>query len=108
MAKELKDVQQLVNDKADSKLKSDLSALQKSIYSGVQYELLKGITLNVGTAEKPKNISLYSIFSSDGFEAKIIENNTERYRATEAQLFLSKVESLREDVDNLLDGRNYE
>lgn len=109
MAKKLiAEIQQLINDRADAKLKSDLSALQNALYSGNYYELVKGIQINVGNSEKPKNIGLYSVFSSDGFEKIIIENNTERYRAAEAEAFLSKVDSLREDVDNLLDNRNYD
>ena len=107
MARELKDVQQLINDKADAKLKTKLRELHNSIYNGEAYEMLKDIKINIGSADKPKTISLCSIFGSDGFEKQIIENNTERYRAKEAEAFISKVESLREDVDSLLDANQY-
>ena len=100
----IKDVQQLINDKADKKLKDQVYNLQRSIQSGEFYNLILNIRVNIGTAEKPKSIPLYSIFSTDGFFFKIIENNTERYRAKEAEEFMSKVESLREDADNLLDN----
>lgn len=107
MEQKITGIQQLINNKADAKLKADLKLLQKSVCSGVFYELIKGISLNVGTSEKPRNIDLYAIFNQ-GFGDKIIENNIERYREAEAKLFLDKVESLREDVDNLLDSKNYD
>jgi hypothetical protein len=107
MAKNLlPDIQQVINNKADKKLKDAIQELNAFIYNGENYELIKGINVNVGSAEKPKTISLYSIFSSEGFESKIIENNTDRYRANEVNGFLSKVDSLRADVDNLLDNNN--
>lgn len=102
MANELNDVQQLINKKADEKLKQQLNTLQHPLYTGELYKLLQGIYINVGTSEKPKNIALYTIFNAEGFEAIIIENNTQRYREEESKLFLNKVNSLREDVDNLL------
>jgi len=108
MSKQLKDVQQLINDKADAKLYNEVRKLQTLLYSGEPYNITREIKINVGTCESPKVISLYSVFSSDGFEKQIIENNTERYRAMEAELFLSKVESLREDVDCLLDNKTYD
>jgi hypothetical protein len=102
----LKDIQELINAKADKKLEDAVRALCKSVSDGENYNLIKGITINIGTTGKPKNIGLYSIFSSDGFAAKIIENNTQRYRDIESELFLKKVESLRDNVDHLLDSVN--
>ena len=37
----------------------------------------------------------------------VIENHTQRYRELEATEFLSKVESLRNDVDALLDNEHF-
>lgn len=105
MSTPINDIQKLINDKADAKLRNQLQSLQKLLYSGEYYNLISNITINVGTAEKPKNIGLYSIFSSDGFEKKIIENNTQRFREQEAKDFIAKVESLRQDVDYLLENK---
>ena len=105
--KSISDIQQMINNRADKNLKDVLRKLNELVYNGETYQLLKDITLNVGTAEKPKNITLCYIFSSDGFQEKIIEKNTERYRTMEAESFFKKVESLREDVDALLDNANF-
>lgn len=102
MAKELKDIQQLINDKADSKLKKLVNELYNLLSNGENFYLIKDININIGTAEKPRVISLAYIFGSNGFEKQIIENNTERYRMMESAEFLSKVESIREDIDGLL------
>jgi len=101
---EMKDVQQLINDRADAKLKKEVDGLHDSIYNGKAYHLLGDLRVNVGTTEKPKNIHLHSIFGASGFRQHIIEANTENYREAETKEFLEKVESLRQDVDNLLNA----
>jgi hypothetical protein len=102
--KNLKDVQQLINDKADARLKKDLSSISNQLYNGIGYNLLKDIYINVGTTDKPRSISLIYILSDSGLAGKIIEANTERYREEENKNFLEKVESLRNDVDELLNN----
>lgn len=102
------DIQQIINNKADSKLKAAIKNINDIICNGEGYQLLKDIKINIGTQEKPKSIGLAWIFSSSGFESQIIENNTQRYREAEAIEFMQKVDSIREDVDNLLDSRNYD
>lgn len=108
MAKLVSDIQQLINDRADNKLKADLRKLHNLLYNGEGYEMLKDISVNVGTPEKPRTNTLAYILGSGGFENEIIEKNTERYRAKETKEFLAKVDSLRQDVDNLLDNQTYD
>lgn len=101
-------IQELINKKADAKLKSDIKALDNVLCNGIGYQLLKDISVNVGTAENPKKVSLAWILSGSGLEDKIIETHTERYRKEETEAFLKQVEDLRAEVDNLLDSKNYD
>jgi len=103
MEKTTADIQQLINNKADAKLKNKVRELHNLLYNGEAYDMLKEIEVNIGTAEAPRNISIAYILSDSGLGQKIIEVNTERYRENETKDFLNKVESLREDVDSLLE-----
>ena len=103
-----KDIQSLINARADKKLKENLKKISNLLYNGEGYQLLRDISVNIGTAEKPKNVALAFLLSDSGFERQIIEKNTERYREQETKEFLSKVDSLREDVDTFLDSRSYD
>lgn len=103
-----KDIQSLINARADKKLKENLQKISNLLYNGEGYQLFRDISVNIGTAENPKNVGLAFLLSDSGFESQIIEKNTERYREQETKDFLAKVDSLREDVDNLLDNRNYD
>ena len=103
-----KDIQSLINARADKKLKENLKKISNLLYNGEGYQLLRDISVNIGTAEKPKNIGLAFILSDSGLESQIIEKNTERYREQEIEEFLAKVDSLREDVDTFLDSRSYD
>ena len=87
-------IQTLIDLRADDKLQNDLRALQRSIYTGIYYELIKDIVINIGTTEKPKFIPLYLIFCSEGFQNEIIEKNTERYRGIESKEFISKFDKI--------------
>lgn len=97
------DIQKLINDRADARLDKAVEALNSFVRNGENYSLLD-IRLNIGTAEKPNVIYLYNIFNSTGLRDKIIEANKEQYRKEESSIFLAKVESLREEVDNLMNG----
>lgn len=102
MAKEIKDVQQIINERADQKLENEIHEIYHFLSNGRNYELIKDILINVGTAEKPKMVRIYSLFSGDGLRDNIIEKNRDRYRSEETAAFMQKVESIRQDVDNLL------
>lgn len=105
MAKDLKDIQQLINDKADQKLYDAVQNLHRHVSNGENYQLLKDVLVNVGTSEKPKMLSLAYVFSDSGFRDKIIEINQQRYRSNENSSFIEQVESIRQHVDNLLNVR---
>lgn len=109
MAKEIKDIQQIINDRADRKLEKAIRDIYTFLSSGENYELIKGVSINAGTSEKPNNIKIYSLFSSDGLQDKIIELNQQRYRSKETAAFVEKVESIRNDVDQLMEnsGQGY-
>lgn len=98
------DIQKLINDRADARLDKAVEALNSFVRNHENHPLLEDIRLNIGTADKPNVIYLYNIFNSTGLRDKIIEANKERYRKEESSIFLAKVESLREDVDNLMNG----
>jgi hypothetical protein len=42
---EMKDVQQLINDRADAKLKKEVKDISRILTTGVNYELLKNIVV---------------------------------------------------------------
>jgi hypothetical protein len=109
MAKEIKDIQQIINDRADRKLGQEINKIYQFLSNGENYNLIKDILINVGTAEKPKQIRIYSLFTNDGLLGKIIEQNQERYRSEETSAFIGKVESIRNDVDQLMEnaGQDY-
>lgn len=104
MAKEIKDIQALINDRAEKRLYAEIDVVGNSISSN--WKLLDGIMVNVGTSENPNTIQLYHILTNTGFRNKIFEKNIDRYKEEEAKSFLEKVESIREDVDNLLSGQH--
>ena len=59
----------------------------------------------------PKNLKWYlwlMYFQVQVFITKLLKKNKERYRENETKAFLLKVESLREDVDNLLDNQRFD
>jgi len=107
MAQEVKDIQQLINQRADAKLEKAIDDLYRYIDNGENYQLLKEISVNAGTPEKPKMICVTTIFGNNWLKDKIIENNRERYRSKETADFMEKVESLRQDVDTLLNSQEY-
>lgn len=100
MAKQLKDIQEIINKAADDRLIANINTLNTFLWSGENRNLLEGIQINTGTAEKPNMSQAYYIFSD--LKERIISNNTERYRAEEAKKFMDKVNSIRQDVDNLM------
>ena len=102
MEKNIMHIQELINARADKKLEADLRALKGIFDTSVNSFLVKDIFIEVGTADKPRKVDLDCMFDNSVFGIKIIENNTQRYREAESKLFLAEVNSLREDVDNLL------
>lgn len=106
MAKEIKDIQQLINDRAEKRLYADIDILSNPLSK--KWQFLENILVNIGTSEKPNVIQLYNILTNSGFRQEIFEKNIARYREEEAESFLQKVESIREDVDNLLNNRQAE
>ncbi len=106
MSENIKGIQELINERAESKLRSDIKKLHQPLKEQY-YKLLDDIKVNVGTSEKPSYCQLSLILGSDGFEKTIIDKNIQKYIEAETKEFLEKVESLRDDVDNLLNNANY-
>lgn len=101
----LSKVQELINAKADKRLEDDICAIRNMLYTGKGGRLLGEIKINIGTSENPIIIYLSNVLNHDRLGEKVFEANKERYRDEESKEFLKKVESLREDVDNLLDNQ---
>lgn len=106
--KDIKDVQTLINERASKRLREDIINLQSMIREyGNDLLFYSGIRVNIGTVEKPSNISLIHVFDNrNGLGDEIYDANIEKYKSQEAKMFLEKVDSLREDVNNLLSVNN--
>ncbi len=104
--KTTQEIQDLINAKADKRLTDDLEALHRTLNSGTAYFLLKSTIVNIGSSDTPKMESLSHILGPQGLRTSIIEKNQQRYRERETKEFLEKVESLRDDVDHLLNTVN--
>ena len=106
--KTISEIQQIINGNAEKKLKSKIEKISYILRNGDGFNLLKDISVNVGTLENPKTIPLPYLLTSSGFLNKVIENNIEEYIENEAKEFVEKVNSIREDVDFLLSNQKYE
>lgn len=101
----LSKVQELINAKADKRLKDDIRDIHNVLCNGKGGRLLGEIKINIGTSEEPLITYLNYILNEDRLGSIVFESHKERYRDEESKEFLKKVESLREDVDNLLDNQ---
>jgi aminoglycoside phosphotransferase len=100
----MKDLQEIINKKAAAKLDADLRQLHDLPYNKL-YHLFRDskIIVNVGTSEKPRNISLASVFGRDGFYQQLYDKNIERYIENESKEFVQRVEELQSQIDELYD-----
>lgn len=100
--KTTKDIQDLINAKAKARLDADITTLHRMVSNGNNHKLLKDVKVNVGTEDEPQMESLHWIFSDKACGKAIVEANLQRYIEEETKAFMEKVESLRDDVDHLL------
>jgi hypothetical protein len=93
-------LQELINGKAERKLKSELKALQDVISQ--HYNVLRDVRVNVSHPyhEGLTEIDLASIFAVYG--KKIMSDRLADYIAMESKAFFENVERLKNDVDRLL------
>ena len=78
--KTTKEIQDLINAKADNRLSNDIEALHRTLNSGTAYDLLNSTIVNIGSSDTPKMESLSRILGPQGLRASIIEKNQQRYR----------------------------
>lgn len=102
MPKKIEDIQQIVNIKAKNKLYNDIDNLNNALHeSNIS---LDGMSINISIDGVINNIPLEHIFSNRGFRSKIFNLNIDRYIKLESIDFIDKVESIKEEIDKLLDN----
>lgn len=101
----MKELQDIINKRAESKLKSEISALSHILYSKNK-DILDGIRVNIGTHEVPKTIELRLILEDSALGVAIFNKNIERYKEKETAEFLQKVENLQGQIDDLMNNQN--
>lgn len=102
--KNIQSIQNLINKKARQRLDSDIDALNRTVRSGALRNLLGNTEVTIKLDNKDVTVALCDIFLQSNIRNAIFNNNVERYIKEESEDFLEKVESLREDVDNLLEN----
>lgn len=100
-------IQQIINDRAKEKLNTDIRAINGYLTSGTPYNLLKEISINIGTAEKPQTTSLSYILNTTEMWSRVFDASIQKYIDRESKEFVQQVESLRSDVDSLLEGSDF-
>lgn len=100
------DLNQLLKERAEKKLRSDINAYLNQIRENQFFRQLKSV--NICTKED-KRESLWTWTwenSGEAFEM-IMEKCLPQYIEDESKAFIEKVESIRQDVDNLLSNTDY-
>lgn len=113
MAQDIKNLQALINDKADARLEADLRQLQARLTDGLAYTLLGGqnsINIKIRKFDIATDsyidadVHILDLFTSRGLCENIRANNRERYRAEEAAAFVNTVQQVKKEVDQLLNN----
>ena len=96
-------IQEVINARADNKLKDEIKLLHNTLYNGLGYKLLKDINIHRKVNDKDAEFSLAYILSEEwyGFGKEIFEMHKETYRKSETALFLQEVSELKDKVNEL-------
>jgi len=102
----LKDIQQLINERAEHKLRSDLEKFRKYLHSELAMGLIDiGAQISVEINGKKENLR-NALWSTDSSIFKMLkEDQLPKYIESETKNFLNKVDSIREDVDELMNNK---
>lgn len=103
----MKDLQALIDKRAEDKLNDELNKINKVLYDS--NELFKDVRINVtGEGIKDMNTSLtFLLSSSRDLRKNIFNANIERYKEQETKKFLKEIEDLKEKVERLNDEISY-
>lgn len=102
----LKDIQQLINERAEKKLNKDLADLREYLHTGFASNLLElGSKISVEFDGRKENLR-NALWSTDSPLFKLLkEAQLPKYIETETRGFINKIDAIREDVDELMNNR---
>jgi len=101
----MKDLQSIIDKRAEVKLINELNECHNFLYEK-KYRFIcdANIYLNIGTTDKPENISLQSLFSSSyRIYKELYDFYIEKYKEAETILFLKEIEDLKQRTSELHD-----
>jgi hypothetical protein len=108
MAKDLKDIQQLINERAEQRFNADYFAIVSPISSSKLFEHIQFDCYRNGSETKSQE-GMYWVFREGyGNYEKVKEKWLPKYISEESENFLAKVESIKNDVDNLMSNQYQE
>lgn len=97
-------LQDLIDKKAEISLKEDLKNLQRlrsQLPENIS-SIFNQLKVNFGTSEKPVNISIYDImYGSSTFVDKFKLEYLEKYKQTESENFIKKVDFIQNQLNDL-------
>lgn len=96
-------IQNIINARADNKLKAEIKALHEILSNGNGYKLLKEINITVSKNDKITSVNLAWLLSTDSsyYGNEIFEKHKEEYRKQETNLFIQEVAKLNNKVIDL-------
>lgn len=102
MSKEIKDIQALINKRAENKLKQDISRAAKVIADSLIGKPNDAAT-TFPTQKSPNGESPYFFFAENGDYFKgVFKNLLPKYIEDESLAFVNEIEGLKRQVDHLL------
>lgn len=96
----MNELQTLINNVADKKLDKDIDAFVQLLQSNTYNDLLQDLYVQVPDA-CDRQVRLQYFCSEKAIKKHLIAQAQPRYRATQARIFMQKVESLAKNVEEL-------
>jgi len=102
---EIKEVQTLLNSKAEKKLVEDIEKIKKFLYD-TNYKFIKDLKImTVDSNSRHREVTLATILSKDyEYYQKLYDLHIQDYYNKESSQFLEKVESIQAEIDELKDS----